>query len=201
MRGKCAGRKADDAGKVHFAELAMQPATTGEQSNATLGLSRAQVADELLLSEEFSKRNAEAAEAAGIAASGGKPLMWAQAAEYCDEVAHLAANSADLHFLYNKLLGREPQDFEIKDRMTHPLNVLSLVVDILRSDEFGNSLTDPEGPGVQRVKAAGYLVLVSAAPHPLWRWYPCLDAQDSRTILRHAQKHRVWYDKCMCSSA
>ena len=162
MRGKCAGRKADDGGKLHFADLAMQPAANSEQSNATLGLSRAQVADELLISEEFAKRNAEAAEAAGIAVSSGKPLMWAQAAEYCDEVAHLAANAADIHFLYNKLLGREPQDFEVEHRMANPVNVLSLVVEILRSDEFGKSLTDPEGPGAQRVKAAGYLALVSA---------------------------------------
>lgn len=159
----CAGRKADEDGKRHYAELALQPVEASEEADTVTvaqGLSAAQVADELLQSEEFIERAATAGKAAGVDASSGQPLMWAQAAEFCDELSHFAATSADLRYLYNKLLGHAPESLAIKTHREHPANVLSLVVEILRSDEFLNSLADPTGPGAARARDAGYLTLV-----------------------------------------
>jgi len=120
-RARAAGRKADEEGKRHVAELkalpieaATPPADADGDAAAMVppppppppqGLSLAQVADELLRSEEFVSRAAADAQAAGIDASSGKPLMWAQAAEFCDELTHFAATPADIRYLYNRLLG------------------------------------------------------------------------------------------------
>lgn len=138
-----AGRRPDEDGKRHYAT----------------GLSTVQIAHELLLSQEFTERAGTAAEAVGVNASSGKPLMWAQAAEFCDELSHLAATPADVRYLYNKLLGHMPDDATI-ERHREPVNVLTLVVNILRSDEFVSSLDDLTGSGLARAQSAGYLALV-----------------------------------------
>ena len=168
MECTCAGRKADEGGKRHYAELALHPVEDSEE-NQTLtvaqGLSVAQVADELLQSQEFIERAATSAKAAGFDASSGKPLMWAQAADFCDELSHFAATSADLRYLYIKLLGRAPDNLTIATHRERPTNVLSLVVEILHSDEFLNSTADQIGPGAVRAQNAGYLALVRTHSH------------------------------------
>lgn len=159
----CAGRKADEEGKRHFAELAKQhleASADPEVSNPTPGLSVAQVADELLQSDEFVKRAATAAQAGGVDASSGRPLMWAQAADFCDELSHFAASSADLRYLHSKLLGHAPEQSALQSHREQPVNVLSLVVNILRSDAFVNSVADQTGPGAARAQSAGYMALV-----------------------------------------
>jgi hypothetical protein len=163
MRCVCAGRKADEEGKHHYAELAKQPlgaSADPEAAEPAPGLSVAQVADELLQSDEFVKRAATAAQAAGVDASSGKPLMWAQAADFCDELSHFAASSADLRYLHSKLLGDAPEQSALQSHREQPVNVLSLVVEILHSDEFVNSVADPTGPGTARAQSAGYMALV-----------------------------------------
>jgi hypothetical protein len=162
-----AGRKPDEDGKRHYAELALQPVEAGEEAEVEArtvaqGLSAAQVADELLQSQEFIERATTAAKAAGLDASSGQPLMWAQAADFCDELSHFAATTADLRYLHNKLLGHAPDSLAIKTHSERPLNVLSLVAEILHSDEYLNSLADPTGPGAARAQSAGYLALVRA---------------------------------------
>ena len=79
------GRKADEEGKRHFADIAAQPPPQppppeeGEPPPPPVpqqeGLSLAQVADELLGSKEFIQRAAADAQAAGIDASSGKPFV------------------------------------------------------------------------------------------------------------------------------
>ena len=170
-----AGRKADDYGKRHYVELALHPVEDSEESQALTvaqGLSLAQVADELLQSQEFTERAATAAKTAGVDASSGKPLMWAQAADFCDELSHFAATSADLRYLYTKLLGRAPDNLEIENHRERPTNVLGLVVEILHSDEFLNSLADQTSPGAVRAQNAGYLALVKLRSYNKSHSYP-----------------------------
>ena len=137
--------------------MAAQSPTGGDSE--TQGLSVARVANELVHSEEFIVRAATAAKAAGVNASSGMPLMWAQAADFCDEMAHFEASSADVLFLYQTLLGRGPETSEVQSRRKQPISVLSLTVEILRSDEFRKK-SDFLGP-VRAKRGEGYITLVS----------------------------------------
>ena len=115
-------REVDESGAAHYA------------SDGGVGV--AQVADELLRSEEFrTKYGPTRFQAATI------PVEFAQAARWLDVASRYPVAERDVRYVYSKLLDREPEPAAVEAALAEtpegPLSVADTVRNVMLSDEFG----------------------------------------------------------------
>jgi hypothetical protein len=129
---KLLGRDPDTEGRRHFAELI---AGRGGQK---WPLSPAQVADELLRSDEFAVRHN--LDAKDKSAKTQQAIEETRVAAFCQELAHFALQSVDVTYMYIKFLGRFPDEEAIahygKAVKEGSLTLLDMARELRQSEEF-----------------------------------------------------------------
>ena len=102
MYWKLLGRAPDTEGRRHFANL------MAEGSTQQWDLTAAQIADELLHSDEFAIRHELDPRAADP--SSLQKLHKVQILKWCDSLEHFVLTERDIVYLYIKILGRFPDE-------------------------------------------------------------------------------------------